>query len=269
MFKSITERLNVNTAYVTKRGDTAMSVLSSFNEEEEIIPEGYSVEYGGTYCRLIISSQESTLSTVDLTKDALTRELEVTSQLNVKGFMGVTLYDLEGSVFGTLCVMDREEREFNDEDALYLKSMADVLSHVIHLDQTQFNMSFLNVPIIPITKGVAALAIQGIINEDRAAKIADTVLHYGSNTDISYFVIDLSGLIILDGHFPPVLTNLVQSLFLMGIETIITGITPEIAEFEANNTALLSSTVKKAASLETALEYIGFYLIEKEEKVNV
>ncbi|WP_456274545.1 STAS domain-containing protein [Bacillus sp. AK031] len=259
----------MNTAYVTKRGSTAMTVLSSFNEEEEIIPEGYSVEYGGTYCRLIISSQDSTLSTVDLTQDAMTRELEVTSQLKVKGFMGVTLYDLEGKVFGTLCVMDREKKDFSEDDAEYLKSMAAVLSHIVHLDQTQFNMSFLNVPIIPITNGVSALTIQGMIDEERAAKITDVVLSYCSSSDIDYFIIDLSGLIILDDHFPVVVTSIIQSLHLMGIESIITGITPEIARYEAHNAALLSSSVKKVANLEAALEYIGFYLIEKEEKTHV
>ncbi|MFD6443309.1 GAF domain-containing protein, partial [Peribacillus sp. NPDC060186] len=55
-------------------------------------------------------------------KDVVTRELEVTSQLNVRGFLGVTLKDLKGKVFGTLCVMDREERVFSEEDINYLKS---------------------------------------------------------------------------------------------------------------------------------------------------
>ncbi|MEI2342569.1 anti-anti-sigma factor, partial [Priestia megaterium] len=50
LFEVITNQLNVRTTYVTRKGETAMTVLSSYNEKEEIIPEGYSVEYGGTYC---------------------------------------------------------------------------------------------------------------------------------------------------------------------------------------------------------------------------
>lgn len=119
MFALISKQLNVQTAYITKRGETAMTVLSSYNREEQIIPEGYSVEYGGTYCRLIIKNEGDAMHTANLMKDAITRELEVSGQLNVKGFLGVTLKDLKGNVFGTLCVMDKEEKVFSEEDIFY------------------------------------------------------------------------------------------------------------------------------------------------------
>lgn len=86
LFEVITKQLNVSTTYVTRRGETAMTVLSSYNEKEEIIPEGYSVEYGGTYCRLIIMNDGDVMHTANLMKDAVTRQLEVTDQLQVKGF---------------------------------------------------------------------------------------------------------------------------------------------------------------------------------------
>jgi|GEM_PF-1304209 len=265
MFEIISRQLNVNTAYVTKRGETAMTVLSSFNREDEIIPEGYSVEYGGTYCRLIISDDRDYMHTDNLTKDELTRELEVTSQLEVKGFLGVTLKNMNGHVFGTLCVMDKEEKNFSNEEVEYLKSMAEILSHLIDLDETKYNMGLLNVPIIPITSGVSILTLQGIIDGYRADKIMETVLQYGVDHDIDSFVIDLSGLVIVDNTFPSVLIELVRSLKLMGMETIMTGITPEIAKHEVNNTQLLHLNTKTVPNLESALEYIGFRLIEKQE----
>jgi rsbT co-antagonist protein RsbR len=264
MFKSISKRLNVNTAYVTRRGKTAMTVLSSFNDKEEIIPENYSVEYGGTYCRLIITSENKSLTTLDLTEDLLTKDLEVSSQLGMKGFLGVSLTDLSGNVFGTLCVMDPEERNFSEEDIDYLKSMAEILSHIIEFDQTKFNMSYLTVPIIPITEGVSILSIQGIIDEERAEKLAQTVLHYGADSHILHFVFDLSGLIILDGDFPQVIADLVKSLKLMGIETLITGITPEIAKYDLIDRHLSEVDAIKVRSLEQALAYIGFQLEKRQ-----
>ncbi|ARI76448.1 STAS domain-containing protein [Halobacillus mangrovi] len=262
LFKTISSRLNVNTAYVTKRGQKEMTVLSSFNETEEIIPEGYSVEYGGTYCRIIISNEDSHMTTRDLTTDVLTRNLDVTPQLNVKGFLGVTLRDTSGEVFGTLCVMDREEKDFSDDDIMFLKSMADVLSHLVELDETKYNMSLLNVPIIPITEGVSVLTVQGIIDDYRAEKILKDVLDYGAQYEIDYFIVDVSGLSIIDNDFPQVLIDLVQSLELMGIETIITGITPELAKNEVNNTQLHRLNTKTVFNLEAAMKYIGFSLIE-------
>ncbi|WP_223700050.1 STAS domain-containing protein [Sutcliffiella deserti] len=264
IFKSISERLDVNTAYVTRKGKTAMTVLSSYNEKEQIIPEGYAVEYGETYCKLIITNEENVMHTENLAKDLITSELEVTSHLEVKGFLGVTLTDVYGNVFGTLCVMDKEEKEFSEADIAYLKSMAEVLSHLIELDETKYNMAYLNVPIVPITKGVSILTIQGVIDFHRAEKILDTVLNYGADHQIHHFILDLSGLVIVDEVFPTVLTDLVNSLQLMGIKTILTGITPEIAKYEAGHGQLSEVTSKKVRNLESALEYIGFSIEEKE-----
>ncbi len=259
LFKSICERLNVQTAYVTKRGKTAMTVLSSYNEKEHIIPEGYSVEYGGTYCRLIIMNEESRMFTENLMTFNQTRDLEVTPQLNVKGFLGVTLSSLQGEVFGTLCVMDKQEREFSKDDILYLKSMAEILSHLIELDKTKNNISYLNVSIIPITKGVCILPIQGVIDDQRADQIISTVLNFTAVHHIDYFIIDLSGLVILDDLFPPLFVNLVKSLELMGVKTIITGITPYLAKQESKNGELSGYVTKNVRNLESALAYIGFH----------
>ncbi|MBH0230820.1 GAF domain-containing protein [Halobacillus yeomjeoni] len=262
IFKIISKQLNVNTAYVTKRGHESTVILSSYNENEVIIPEGYEVEHSGTYCQYVISNKDNAMTTTDLSKDELTREMEATSQLNVKGFLGVTLTDTHGRVFGTLCVMDEEEKEFNEEDIDFLKSMAGVLSHLIELDETKYNMALLNVPIIPITEGVSVLSVQGIIDEHRSDKITTDVLAYTTEHEMEYFIIDVSGLIIVDGDFPQELLNMVKSLKIMGVEPIITGITPHFAKHEADNVQLLKLDIKTVNSLQSALEYIGFSLVE-------
>ncbi|OLS35719.1 anti-anti-sigma factor [Alkalihalophilus pseudofirmus] len=266
LFDIIYKRLHVSTTYIVKKGETAMTVLSSFNEKAEIIPEGYSVEYSGTYCRLIINSTDNVMTTVNLEKDELTRELEVTSQLQMKGFLGVTLLDLKGNVFGTLCVMDKDERIFTEEDIEFLQSIAGVLSHMIELDQTKYNIHYLIVPIIPITKGISILSIQGIIDNHRADKLLQNVLYYASDHQVNHFIIDVSGLIILDGLFPRVIIDLVQSLELMGIKTILTGLTPSIAMNQAGSKSLLPLKTKTVSTLEQALAHIGFQLQRNEKR---
>ncbi|MBM7580460.1 GAF domain-containing protein [Jeotgalibacillus terrae] len=262
LFRIISERLNVNTAYVTRRGKNEMTVLSSFNDKEEIIPEGYSVEYGGTYCRLIISNENSTMTTADLTKDLITSQLEVTDQLGVKGFLGVTLRDREGDVFGTLCVMDRDEKSFSDEDIEYLHSLSGILAHMIELDQLNYNMTYLNVPIIPITIGVSVLSIQGIVDSRRSDIILNHVLQYCTDHQVHTFIIDLSGLIILNDQLPRVLSDLAQALRVMGVRPLITGITPEIAKQDLRNAQLTSLNIETVRSLEQAMALIGFSLTE-------
>ncbi|TFE01646.1 GAF domain-containing protein [Jeotgalibacillus salarius] len=262
LFRIISERLNVNTAYITRRGNNEMTVLSSFNDKEEIIPEGYSVEYGGTYCRLIISNEDNAMTTPDLTKELITSQLEVTDQLGVKGFLGVTLRDREGGVFGTLCVMDRNEKSFSGQDIEYLQSLSGILSHMIEFDQMSYNMAYLNVPIIPITTGVSILSVQGIVDSSRSEVILNHVLQYCAVNQVHTFIVDLSGLIILNDHLPHVISDLAQALRVMGVRPLITGITPEIAKQDLRNAQLTGLNIETVRSLEQAMAVIGFSLTE-------
>jgi rsbT co-antagonist protein RsbR len=264
IFDVITKRLNVQTAYIAIKGKRKMTVLSSYNKYEEIVPEDFIIDYKESHCRLIINNDDSILKTNNLMRDEQTREMNVSAQLQVKGYLGVTLKDLKGEAFGTLCVMDKEEKEFDEEDVEFLKSIADVLSHMIELDQTQYNMVLINVPIIPITHGVAVVPLQGIIDENRADKLLKDVLHHGAAYDIDHFIIDLSGLVNRGQKFPRVLEQLVNALQVMGIHTILTGITPEIAQREIDSMNLSGFKPKTVSNLESALSYIGFKLIEKQ-----
>ncbi|SIS40480.1 GAF domain-containing protein [Salimicrobium flavidum] len=262
VFDLITTHLGVQTAYVAKRDSHAMTVLSSINNKEELVPEGLEVEYSGAVCRVVISGENNTLNSSNLEKDELTRELEIANDLKMKGFLGVTLRDDKGEVFGTLCVLDQEEKNFSEEDVEFLQSIANVLSYLIELDHTQFNMALLNVPILPITEGVSVLTLQGIVDEDRAAKLTADVLNYASQNSIDYFVIEMSGLVVINNEFPYVVVEIIQALKVMGIEPIMTGITPSIAMQETGTDALQKLDVKTVSSIEQALVHIGFKLIE-------
>ncbi|RDY71580.1 GAF domain-containing protein [Halobacillus trueperi] len=262
IFEVVTQRLDVQTAYVTMRGKHAMTVLSSLNKNEEIVPEGFTIDYEESHCRLIINDQDHVLSTSNLMDDKLTREMKASAQLQVKGYLGVTLKDLKGNVFGTLCVMDKEEKQFNEEDIEFLQTIAAVLSHMIDLDQTQYNMGLMNVPIIPITEGVSVVPIQGIVDEERADKLMRDVLLYGKEQDIDHFVLDLSGLVVRDQFFSEMLPKLIHALQVMGIDTILTGITPEVAHKEIETNVLSTHKPKTVSNLKTALSTIGFKLVE-------
>ncbi|WP_347862085.1 GAF domain-containing protein [Salimicrobium sp. PL1-032A] len=264
IFDLVTTHLNVQSAYVAKRDDTAMTVLSSHNTKEELVPEGLEVEYSGAVCRMVITRENQTFNSRNTMGDELTRELEVANELEMKGFLGVTLRDQKGEIFGTLCVLDQEEKNFDEKDVEFLQSIAGILSYLIELDYTQFNMSLLNVPILPITQGVSVLTLQGIVDDERADKLTSNVLHYASQNQIDYFIIELSELVVLNGKFPYVVVEILQALQVMGIVPILTGITPSIAMQEAGLDALRNLRVKTVSNVEEALEYIGFSLVETE-----
>lgn len=260
LFQMISDELGVNTAYVTQRGPKAMNVISSFNKDRNIIPEGYAVDYDGTYCRLIIQSDEDVMHTNNLGIFTLTKDLEVTEQLEVKGFLGVTLRDFHGNVFGTLCVMDTEEKNFTDKDIRFLKNMADVLSYIIHLDNTVADIELLSVPIIPIKKGLAILSLQGNVNEQRSQKIMEDTLHYAANKGIHSFIIDLSQLALLENRFPDLLKNLVSGLNVMGVQVMMTGLPPRLVQMQDAREQLSQLKTEYVTDIESALNKLGYQL---------
>lgn len=262
LFEVISEELEVNTAYVTQRGPKAMEVISSFNRDHYIIPEGYQVDYDGTYCRLIIQSDEEAMHTNNLGSFTLTKDLEVTEQLEVKGFLGVTLRDFYGNVFGTLCVMDKEEKEFSEDDIHFLKKMAEVLSYIIHLDNTIADIELLSVPIIPIKKGLAILSLQGNINEERSHKILEDTLSYAAKNGSHSFIIDLSQIVLLENRFPDILKNLVLGLNIMGIKVMMTGLPPWLVKMQEVRDHLTDLQTEYVMDIESALNKIG-YTLEK------
>ncbi|WP_422124547.1 GAF domain-containing protein [Planococcus sp. X10-3] len=260
LFEVITDELDVNTAYVTQRGPKAMEVISSFNKDHYIIPEGYEVDYDGTYCRLIIQSDEEAMHTNNLGSFNLTKELEVTEQLEVKGFLGVTLRDFYGNVFGTLCVMDKEEKEFTEKNIQFLTNMSEVLSYIIHLDNTIADIELLSVPIIPIKKGLAILSLQGNINEERSQKIMEDTLSYAAKNGSESFIIDLSQIVLLENRFPDVLKNLVLGLNVMGIKVMMTGLPPWLVQMPEVRDHLMDLKTEYVMDIESALNKIGYSL---------
>ncbi|MEZ0481540.1 GAF domain-containing protein [Planococcus sp. SSTMD024] len=262
LFQVISEELDVNSAYVTQLGSAALEVISSFNKDHYLIPEGFVVDYDGAYCRLIFQSDHEVVKTNDLSSFALTKHMDLTKELEGKGFLGVTLRDFYGEVFGALCVMDKEEKDFTDNDIQFLRQMADVLSYVIHLDSTLADIELLSVPIIPIKKGLAILSLQGNIDENRSQKIMEDTLHYAADKGIHSFVIDLSQLRLLENQFPDVLKSLVAGLDIMGVKVMMTGLPPWLVQRPGVSEHLSQLKTEYVADIESALNKIG-YTLEK------
>lgn len=178
LFELIVDELGVNTAYVARRDDNVMTVLNSHNKTEEIVPSDVVVNYEDSNCKLVLENPEHVRSISNLFTDVETKDRTVTEQFQVKAFLGVSLYRKNGQPFGTLCVMDRGEKSFSNEQVEFMKTVAGVLSYMIELDEAYEDMKLLSAPIIPVSDQLAVLALQGNINEKRELMIIEETLTY-------------------------------------------------------------------------------------------
>lgn len=76
---------------------------------------------------------------------------------------------------------------------------------------------------------VVLVPLQGEISDHHAEELTDRVLHYVSRTGPRGLVIDLSGVALIDSHLCAVVANLATAARLMGTDSFVSGISPEIA----------------------------------------
>ncbi|BBP90702.1 hypothetical protein BsIDN1_43200 [Bacillus safensis] len=88
----------------------------------------------------------------------------------------------------------------------------------------------LSAPVIPVSKEIGILPLIGEIDTYRAKIILESVLEQASRLRLTHLFIDISGVPVVDTMVAYQLFKVVDSAKLLGIETIISGIRPEIAQ---------------------------------------
>ncbi|CAM3816888.1 STAS domain-containing protein [Mesobacillus thioparans] len=87
----------------------------------------------------------------------------------------------------------------------------------------------LGAPIIPLGDASAVLPLIGDIDTERAKKILDTVPGKCSEQKVDRLYIDLSGVPVVDTMVAQQIYSIIQVSSLLGIETVLSGIKPEVA----------------------------------------
>ncbi|WP_408006481.1 STAS domain-containing protein [Pseudalkalibacillus sp. A8] len=88
----------------------------------------------------------------------------------------------------------------------------------------------LSSPVIDLSHKIGLLPIVGDIDTHRAKTILDSTLQQCSDRHIEHLYIDLSGVFMVDTMVAHEIFQLLYSLRLLGIETTLSGIRPEIAQ---------------------------------------
>lgn len=110
LFELLTKNLDVNSAYIAKKVGNKMTVINSYNKVEFIIPDDIAVDYQESNCKLVLENNEPVKTVMNLMANEETKKRKITDELGVKAFIGVPLNRTDGSNFGTLCLMDKDEK---------------------------------------------------------------------------------------------------------------------------------------------------------------
>jgi anti-anti-sigma regulatory factor len=110
----------------------------------------------------------------------------------------------------------------------------------------------LGCPIIPLGKGTLLIPLIGLIDSTRAQIIIETTLQAVGQYRAQRVLLDVTGVPLIDTHVAGVLLQLTQMVQLLGAETGIVGVRPEIAQSIVGLGVDLRQ-IRSYASLEMAL----------------
>ncbi|MFC7365546.1 MULTISPECIES: STAS domain-containing protein [Bhargavaea] len=160
-----------------------------------------------------------------------------------------------------------EKQDFTIEDAFYWSNLVNDAFDFItenfarHFEEAHKNIlssqqqmiTELSSPVIPVKRGIGILPLVGDIDTYRARIILETGLEQAAKQKLDMLFIDLSAVPIVDTMVAHQLFQLIDALRLIGVEAILSGIRPEIAQ-TAVQLGIEFRGIKTQSTLMNALE---------------
>jgi len=118
----------------------------------------------------------------------------------------------------------------------------------------------MSTPVTQLWTGLLFLPVVGLIDSKRAQDIMNNSLHKISDTNSQCFILDISGVSVVDTAVANHLIKITKATRLMGCESIISGVSPSIAQTMVElgiDIGDIRTTSDMKGALENAFEIIG------------
>ncbi|TWI60060.1 STAS domain-containing protein [Halalkalibacter nanhaiisediminis] len=115
------------------------------------------------------------------------------------------------------------------DQAVHWLSLSYSREHAATINAAEYSIQELAIPIVRVTEDIGVIPLIGELDTKRAQQLMDTALSEGAAFNLTYIIIDLSGVPIIDTMVASQIFKVISALKMMGIQAKITGIRPEIA----------------------------------------
>ena len=135
-----------------------------------------------------------------------------------------------------------------------------IAAHVDTVTRHRQAIRELSTPVIQVFQGVLLLPIIGTVDTERAQQILETVLTRVTDDRAKVLIIDIAGVPVIDTKVADHLIRATAAIRLLGAQTILTGISPQIAQTIVQlgvDTSLMHTRNKLADGIQLALEISG------------
>ena len=156
----------------------------------------------------------------------------------------------------------------NLDVAIVIETYSNVVSEAVSA-QSQALME-MSTPVTQIWEGILMLPVVGIIDSKRAQEIMATTLSKISETQAQVFIMDISGVAVVDTQVANHMIQITKATRLMGCESTISGLSPSIAETIVQlgiDVGKVKTTATLKDALSSAFRRIGMTIAEASDKV--
>lgn len=185
-------------------------------------------------------------------------------------------YFLSGMQFfyDSVCALLDDEGEKTNNSKTKLLTFSKFMYLDMALVANTFNTAFaqreiaqnraaweMSAPVARVWEGVLLLSLTGYLDSQRTLEVTAKILEAISETQSEIFILDISGVAVVDSAVANHLIRVSRATHLMGCESVISGVSPEIAQSIVNlgidvGSMQTTTTLKKA--LEIAFEHLGY-----------
>ncbi|WP_223702526.1 STAS domain-containing protein [Sutcliffiella deserti] len=141
----------------------------------------------------------------------------------------------------------------------FIKTYRDSFQTTLTAQQEVINE--LSSPVISLTKEISVLPLIGLIDTHRSKCILESTIHQCQEKQVEYLVIDLSGVPIVDTMVANEIFQLVATLKLLGVKSVLTGIRPDVAQTTVN-LGIEIKDIPTYSSLQKALKHLNFKVVQ-------
>lgn len=169
-----------------------------------------------------------------------------------------TLYDNQLSAKDYLVALSAFTKLLHFDTTIVAETYSRLINERI-AKQSQALME-MSTPVTQIWEDILMLPVVGIIDSRRAQDLMLTVLQRIGQTRAKVFIMDISGVAVVDSGVANHLIKITKSTGLMGCTSLVSGISPEIAQTMVNlgfDVAQISTTATLHDALEHAFRLIG------------
>lgn len=139
------------------------------------------------------------------------------------------------------------------DHAAYAFSLTFVNSYCRDIQNAKEVRFELSIPVVSQNKETAILPLIGKVDTERSKLLIEETLNLANRPQLERLILDLSGVYMIDTMVADQIFKVVDSLKLLGVETILTGIRPEFAQTMIS-LGLNFNHIKKMANIEQAID---------------